>query len=272
MSYKMVFSDLDGTLLWKCVSISVENSTAIRKAVDKGVEFVICTGRGIFGVERFLEELGLLGRKGYVICQNGAAVYDLRDMKLVIRQSFSPSLVAPVAKIARELGLEIYYYDDRRFMVERQTEEVNRYIKVMQTTLRILKDPMEYEGEFTKCLFSGPREKLLVLKEQAEALVGEQVNLFFSSDIYLEFVRKEVNKGNALEATAKKAGVALKDVIAIGDSDNDLSMIQRAGLGVAMNNGQDHVKAVADYITTHSCEENGVAEVIEKFILCLQEE
>ena len=82
MGYKMVFSDMDGTLLWKGVRVSVENSAAIRKAVDKGVEFVICTGRGVFGVEKHLQELHLLGKKGYVICQNGAAVYDLREKKL----------------------------------------------------------------------------------------------------------------------------------------------------------------------------------------------
>ena len=164
MGYKMVFSDMDGTLLWKGVRVSVENSAAIRKAVDKGVEFVICTGRGVFGVEKHLQELHLLGKKGYVICQNGAAVYDLRDM-------------------------------------------------------------------------------------------------------HLELVKKGVSKGNALAATAQEANVPLAETIAIGDSDNDLSMILQAGLGVAMKNGEAHVKAAADYITERSCEENGVAEVIEKFIL-----
>ena len=100
MGYKMVFSDMDGTLLWKGVRVSVENSAAIRKAVDKGVEFVICTGRGVFGVEKHLQELHLLGKKGYVICQNGAAVYDLRDMHLVLKSSFSPSVVQPIAERA----------------------------------------------------------------------------------------------------------------------------------------------------------------------------
>ena len=98
MGYKMVFSDMDGTLLWKGVRVSVENSAAIRKAVDKGVEFVICTGRGVFGVEKHLQELHLLGKKGYVICQNGAAVYDLRDMHLVL----ALATVCAAARRARE--------------------------------------------------------------------------------------------------------------------------------------------------------------------------
>ena len=97
MCYKMVFSDLDGTLLWKGVRISVENQRAIRRAVDKGVEFVICTGRGVFGVEQFLKELELIGKDGYVICQNGATIYDLRDMSMAIRKSFSPAIVKPLA-------------------------------------------------------------------------------------------------------------------------------------------------------------------------------
>lgn len=268
MGYKMVFSDMDGTLLWKGVRLSVENSTAIRKAVDKGVDFVICTGRGVFGVEPYLKQLDLIGRKGYVICQNGAAVYDLRDMSLVIKKSFSPSLLKPVADFARSLGdLELFYYDDRNFMCEKLTPVVEEYCQVMSTKPRIVSDPTEYEGELTKCLFSGPRESLLKVKAFAEELLGEQVNLFFSSETYMEFVIKGVDKGSALEATAKKAGVDLKDTIAIGDSDNDLPMILRAGLGVAMKNGEEHVKDAADYITEKTAEEHGVAEVIEKFIL-----
>ncbi|MBQ6827745.1 MAG: HAD hydrolase family protein, partial [Thermoguttaceae bacterium] len=85
-----------GTLLWKGVRLSVENYNAIRKVVDKGIDFVICTGRGVFGVEPYLKQLDMIGKKGYVICQNGAAVYDLRNMKMVIKRSFSPAMVKPV--------------------------------------------------------------------------------------------------------------------------------------------------------------------------------
>ncbi|WP_458408451.1 Cof-type HAD-IIB family hydrolase [Anaerotignum sp.] len=268
MGYKMVFSDMDGTLLWKGIRLSVENSTAIRKAVDKGVDFVICTGRGVFGVEPYLKELELIGRKGYVICQNGAAVYDLKDMSMVIKRSFKPALVKPVADYARSLGdLEMFYYDDRNFMCEKLSDEVAEYCKVMKTSPRLVSGPMDYEGEFTKCLFSGPRKKLEQVKKFAKDLLGDQVNLFYSSETYMEFVINGVDKGSALEATAKKAGVALEDTIAIGDSDNDLPMILKAGLGVAMRNGEEHVKAAADYVTEKSAEEHGVAEVIEKFIL-----
>ena len=268
MGYKMVFSDMDGTLLWKGLHISVENKAAIQKAVDKGVDFVICTGRGVFGVEPHLKELDLIGKKGYVICQNGAAIYDLRNMEMVLKKSFSPALVAPVSAFARGFGeIELFYYDNRNFMCEKLTPVVEKYCQVMKTSPRVVNDPMEYEGEFTKCLFSGPRVYLEKIKAYAEELLGDQVNLFYSAETYLEFVVKGVDKGTALEATAKQAGVELKDTIAIGDSDNDLPMILKAGLGVAMQNGEPHVKAAAGYITERNAEENGVAEVIERFVL-----
>ena len=267
MSYKMVFSDLDGTLLYEGIRLSVENAAAIRKAVDKGVDFIICTGRGVFGVERFLQELGLIGKKGYVICQNGAALYDLRDMRLVQKKAFSPEKMMPVAKLARELGLEMFYYDDRNFMVETVTDMVKEYVKMMGTELRVLQEPTDYDGEFTKCLVSGRKEVLMELREKIRPYLGEELHTFFSSDIYMEIVRTDVSKGDALEAAAKEAGVALADTIAIGDSENDLSMIERAGLGVAMQNGEAVVKAAADYVTERTCEEDGVAEVLEKFVL-----
>ena len=191
----------------------------------------------------------------------------MRDMHLVLKSSFSPSVVQPIAERARALGLELFYYDDRNFMIEKLTDEVKSYCWMMQANPSILQEPTDYEGEFTKCLISGERKNLSALKCYVEKKAGDIFDLFYSSETYLELVKKGVSKGNALAATAQEANVPLAETIAIGDSDNDLSMILQAGLGVAMKNGEAHVKAAADYITERSCEENGVAEVIEKFIL-----
>lgn len=267
MDYKMIFSDMDGTLLKNDIEISVKNKEAILKAVAKGVDFVLCTGRGVFGVEGTLKELGLIGRKGYVICQNGGAVYDLTDMSLLIRRSFSPRIYAPFATMARGLGLELYYYDDRKFMTETVTARAEKYCEIMGTDMMIMEDPSTYKGEFTKCLLTGKKEDLLLVQAEIKRFAGEELEVFFSSDIFMEVVKKGVSKGNSLEETAEKAGVSVDEVIAIGDSDNDLSMILRAGLGVAVANAEQAIKDAADYITQSRCEEDAVAEVIEKFIL-----
>lgn len=267
MAFKMIFSDMDGTLLKNETEISLKNIERIGKAVEKGTDFVICTGRGVYGVERFLERLQLIGREGFVICQNGAAVYDLKDMQLALQHPFSADILRPVVETARKMGIAVYLYDDRTFMAEKMSEEVKAYCKVMHADMRILPDGLEYEGKFTKCLLSGPFEKLDQLKKEVEPVIKENLNMFYSGPRYLEFVKKGVSKGNAMAETAAKAGVDLSEVIAIGDSDNDLSMIQKAGLGIAVANAQAHVKAAADFITQATCEEDAVAEVIDRFIL-----
>ena len=160
MAYRMVFSDMDGTLLKSASELSEKNIEMVGKAVDQGVEFVICTGRGVYGVERFLEKLHLLGRPGYVICQNGAAVYNLENMEMVLKHSFSSDDLRPVVEIAREEGVEVYLYDDRTFVAEKVTPQVEAYCRVMHADMRILPDGLEYEGYFTKCLLSGSYEQL----------------------------------------------------------------------------------------------------------------
>ena len=266
MGYEMIFSDMDGTLLKNDFEVSEKNKAAIKKAVEKEVQFVICTGRGVFGVERYLEQLNLMGKEGYAICQNGGAVYDLRDMSLAIRESFSPKTYAPIAEFARDLGLELYYYDDRTFIAETETDRVKQYCKVMGSGVEVMKNPLSYAGEFTKSLITGEREKLLLVQKKLMETAGDELDCFFSSKIFMEVVKKGVSKGNIMEQTAKKAGVSLKNVIAVGDSHNDISMIKKAGLGIAVANAESEVKEVADFITEKSCDKDAIAEVIEKFI------
>lgn len=267
MGYKMIFSDMDGTLLKNDTDVSERNKEAIQKAVEKGVQFVICTGRGVFGVERYLEELHLIGKEGYVICQNGGAVYDLRDMSLAIKESFSPKIFAPIVNYARELDLELYYYDDRIFMAETESERVKKYCQVMGNSVKIMEDPLSHEGEFTKCLITGEKQKLLLVQKKVKEIASDELDCFFSSKIFMEVVKKGVSKGNIMEETAKKAGVPIHLVIAVGDSDNDISMIKKAGLGIAVANAEPEVKEIADFVTENRCEEDAIAEIIEKFIL-----
>ena len=267
MAYRMVFSDMDGTLLKSASELSEKNIEKVGKAVDQGVEFVICTGRGVYGVERFLEKLHLLGRPGYVICQNGAAVYNLENMEMVLKHSFSSDDLRPVVEIAREEGVEVYLYDDRTFVAEKVTPQVEAYCRVMHADMRILPDGLEYEGYFTKCLLSGSYEQLDAVRKKVEPLIAGKLNHFFSGPQYLEFVKTGVSKGRALQETAEKAGVPLAEVIAIGDSENDLSMIQAAGLGVAVANAQEQLKSAVDYATEATCEHEAVADVLQRFVL-----
>ncbi|WP_317855080.1 HAD-IIB family hydrolase [Chakrabartyella piscis] len=156
MAYQIIFSDMDGTLLEDDIHISEKNQEAIAKAVAAGKEMVLCTGRGVFGTEVILEHLGL-GQKGYVITQNGGAVYHLETMKLAWKKGFSPKEYAKYAKLAEEMGLEVYFYDNRKFMATHFTKEVENYCAVMGTEAIILTDYENYDGVFTKSLINGKK-------------------------------------------------------------------------------------------------------------------
>lgn len=266
MKYHMIFSDMDGTLLKGTSELTDGNRKSICHAVDAGVDFVICTGRGIYGVENFLQQLALIGKKGFVICQNGAAVYDLQTMEMVQKHTFSAEELEPVVTAARRLGIAVYLYDDRTFLAEKDTEEVRHYCAVMHTDMRILEDGLAYEGRFTKCLLSGTHDKLVQLRAETADAVQGKLDSFYSSATYLEFVKVGINKGRALLETAEIAGISPSNVIAIGDSDNDIPMLRVAGLGIAVANAQEDVKQYADFVTTADCAHDAIAEVIETFI------
>ena len=266
MKYKMIFCDMDGTLLVNHRAISEENKAAIRFAKQKGVDFVICTGRGVYGVEPYLKELELMGNSGYVICQNGATVYDLRTMETILLRTFEAKDFAPIAKIAHRLGIAIQMYHDRTFMGEKITPRTEEYCKVMGTEMKIIPDVTQYDGKFSKCLLDGPREKLEILYTECQPYIKDILNVFFSGPNFLEFVPIGISKGNAMAKTAEKAGLPLSQVIAIGDSGNDVPMIEKAGLGIAVANAEAEAKAAARIITKNDCEHHAVAEVIYRFL------
>lgn len=267
MAYQMIFSDMDGTLLEDDIHVSKENQEAVQAAIEKGVGVVLCTGRGVFGTKAVLRTLGMVGKKGFVISQNGGCVYHLENMELAWKKGFSPKKLAPYAKMAEEMGLEVYFYDDQKFMATHMTQEVRNYCDVMTTEAIILTDYENYDGVFTKSLFNGDREKLLVVQKKIMEEMGEEFAVFFSSDHFMEVVRLGVNKGSAMKQVLDLMEIPVSDAIAIGDSENDISMITQAGLGVAVANAMEHVKTEADYVTERDFKNSAVAEVIEKFVL-----
>lgn len=263
--YDMVFCDLDGTLLDHTHrQIPQINQRAIQRAIEAGVIFVICTGRGVFGVENHLRTLGLLGKEGCVICQNGSTIYQTKTMEPLVLHSFSAADFAPVARLIHQhqLGLQMYY--DRDFLGETETPRIKEYCNIMGVSLHKI-DALHYDGKFSKCLADGPREKLEILRREVANLT-DQFDMYYSGSNYLEFVPKGVHKGKALEDVANRFGVPLSRTLAIGDSENDCFMLEKAGFAVAMVNGEDGTKAVADYVTVHNYDEGGVAEAMEKFL------
>lgn len=268
MEYKMIMSDMDGTLLEDARTLSQENITAIGQAIEKGVIFVIATGRSVMGVTPYLKKLNLEGNKGFVVCQNGGVIYNLKDMSINKKYNFTKEDFQNTNDFATALNdIELFFYDDSDLIVVKETPEVEDYCNVMGIKPIITDKPLEYPHGFTKVVIHGSHEDLLKIQENLRSNPNSGLECFFSNDRYLEFTKKGVNKGVAMEFVAEQMGYKLEEVIAIGDSENDISMISKAGLGVAMGNSMDIVKDSADVVLDKDCVNHGVADMIKRFVL-----
>ena len=228
MIYKFAAADMDGTLLNDKNEITPYTIEIIRQAAAQGLIFSICTGRPIQGVERYQKQLGI---QGPVITYNGAMILDSADGRVLYRQE----LKADDARLILEAGLN---YD---------------------TTMCIWSDNKLYGNKLNNRIqeYSQATKVTPLLMPSIDELLAQGITkiLWYDDVSQIQQIEKE------------RTRIKQEEVIAIGDGFNDLSMIRYAALGVAMENAPDGVKESADYITARTNNEDGVAEVLEKFVL-----
>lgn len=266
---KLLCVDLDGTLLDDEKNISRENLDAIEEILIRGHKFAIVTGRPLASALIVAKENNLIREGSYIATFNGGQIYDCSSGK-VIREVRMPMEYARfVFDKAYEAGLHVHTYDDEHVICKRQSEELDFYLKNTKLEGVITEDPLTFiEQPPIKLIvmsMSG-REVLEPFRDSLLEWSEGKLSSIFSNPHLLEYSSPQIGKGETIIELGKLLGVDICDTIACGDEENDLSMIEAAGVGVAMVNGTDAVKAVADYITEKNNNENGIKEVIERFI------
>ncbi len=265
--YQLIAIDMDGTLLNETKEISERNKEAIRKAKEMGRHVVIATGRPLVGIRKYLEELDMNGDGDYVIAFNGALVQEAKSGRVIAKITLTWQDYQDLYPVSQSLGVHIQALSETHVMtpVANPYTEVEATINDIETEV-IPVAKVNPDTTIIKVMFVDEPEKLDEAVRLLPEWVKEKYTIVRSSDIFLEFLDKRVNKGTGVEALSKEIGVNQEKVICIGDAGNDIAMISFAGLGVAMANAFDEVKAVADVITK-SNEEDGVAHVIETYML-----
>lgn len=266
MEYKLLAIDMDDTLLSKGITISARTQQAIKSAVAKGIKVVIATGRMHSSALPHLKDLGL---KEEVITYNGALLKELKSGKTILHQPVPLDICQEIIKIVKEKDLHLNLYINDILYVNKLGFGAEYYEKLSGIKPVLIKEDLE---EFV----TEPSTKLLIVEEdldkvkeiqnRLESQFDDILNITRSKDTFIEMMNKDVSKGNTLAKLVKRLNLEAKDIIAVGDSYNDIDMIEYAGLGVAVANAREAVKEKADYITK-SNDEDGVAELIEKFIL-----
>jgi Cof subfamily protein (haloacid dehalogenase superfamily) len=275
MGYKMVCIDMDGTLLTKRKKVSEESREIIKKVYDKGVEIVVTTGRIYNNAEYYSNFLGV---KSPVIAANGAIVKNKIDSEIIYENPISMDECMKLIDLLYEMKFLFHFYTtDGIFCNNAFTEISTKLYMTKQVGYESLKINYhvirskekwinffkENKNKITKCIvFSAFPEKINKCKENLKKIEG--IVYFGAGKRSIEINNRGVSKGNAVKALAQKYGIKREEIICIGDNENDLSMIEYAGLGVAMGNAIDSVKEIADYVTS-SNDDNGVAKALKKF-------
>ncbi len=264
MKYRMMAVDIDGTLLDSNGVLREETIEAVRLGVAKGLVFTIATGRPIQGVERFNT---LLGLDLPFITYNGAMVVMGASHEILYERCLSYEDASRIYRLGLERGTTIIVWSKNMLNVSDLNERTQKYGELACTAPVLLVDyDVVLRAGATKMLWYDTVENIAKFDAEVGSFLGDRVNFHTSKPIFLEFVDKSASKAIAMERLGAHFGIAKEEMIAIGDGANDLSMIEYAGLGIAMGNAPDNIKKKADYVTV-SNDENGVARIIHEFIL-----
>lgn len=266
---KLIAIDLDGTLLNENKEITPETKEALTKAKAKGVKVVLCTGRPLLGMAHFLEELNLKEEGDYGITYNGGLVQKTQTGEVLSQKTLTKAQIEELYQLTNELQVPLNFIDLVQVYAPPYPENreslyggIMKALPMVPTTMAELPE----DAEFNKAVIAVD----VAILDEAIAKIPveftEKYTMMKSHPVLLEVLNKEVDKGRGLAVLCDLLDIKPEEVMALGDEENDLAMIQFAGLGVAMGNATEEVKNVAQFVTK-SNHENGVAYAVEKFVL-----
>jgi len=269
--YKLVVSDLDGTLLNSDHEVTEASRKTIEQLKENNIKFAIATGRIYSSASDIANELDL---DAPVIACNGAVIYDKKKEQILYDAPISKELCAKIIDVFKKHDIYFHFYSFDTVYGERNERLIKQYQEWQEAgtsnssvKIRLMDDAraiIEEDVRIYKFGFYGDDEISMKVYKELEAI--PELELYFSNKNLVDVMNKEANKGNGVEHLAEFMEVDIADVVTLGDNENDLSMIKVAGLGIAMGNGLDHVKENADYVTDNN-DSDGLSKALNEKVL-----
>lgn len=264
LNYKLIAVDLDDSLLGSDLQISTRNKEALIKAMEKGVLVTIATGRMFKSAIKYAQQLEL---DVPIITYQGGLIKNAFSQDVLYNKTLSLDICQKIIYICKEKSLHLQVYIGDEYYFEEENKYSDMYYKNVGVKGQLVGSLDKFlANEPNKLIIIDEPDKIMEVRDDFRRLFGDQIEITTSKPQYLEFTHKEATKGRALEYLANLKGIERESVIAIGDSYNDISMLQYAGLAIAMGNAPEEVKAHADYVTGIN-DEDGVAQAIHRFVL-----
>jgi len=266
MKYKLIAVDMDGTLLDERKCITERTLAAVKLAGERGVFVCLSTGRPLCGVHSYMEQLRL---NTPVITCNGAVVIDPDSGKIIHSQFLQLQAARDVWQRGKEYNTTMCVWVGDKLYVNRFDERTEDYKKLSGVQPEIVYDiGLLANIGISKILWYDNVERIQQYKTELSSQMKQSVRCVTSDPHFLEFTDKNVSKASALECLGDYLGIPREQIMAIGDGENDLPMLEYAGLSVAMGNAAEHIRSCCNYVTDTNVSD-GAAKAIEKF--CLSE-
>lgn len=264
MSYKLIVTDMDGTLLNEVHEISDENKHALKKASEKGIKVAIATGRIYESTIKYARELSI---ETPIICCNGALIKE-ENGNVIYERKIEDYMCNNIIDLLEKHNIYYQCFTDDTIFTPYINEWLRKYQMQEDLNIKIIesdniKDSIKGSNILKFLIIENDLELLSNIERELKSIEDIELTKSFFDNI--EIMRKGVNKGSAVESLAEYLGIDKSEVITFGDNHNDLSMITYAGMGVAMGNAEEIVKENANYITCKNSE-NGVAKALEKIL------
>lgn len=268
MSEKILFTDMDGTLLDSNKQVSPALRQLIRRMIGAGNRLVLNSGRTQSSIEKAIQRIDLSFPGMLFVSTNGNAIYDCDAGRFLLEKTVPLDIAQGVIDLAHAHGLHIQSYTDSHVVCEKDDAELAFYKKGTGMDAIITDDIMKVVRKPPCKLLAislQDRSRLEPLRKEVLKKYGDTITALYSCDEYLEFFDKTAGKGNAIRFVCEHLGVPLSNTVAAGDAENDISMLDTAGIGVAMANADPQVKEHADYITERDNDHDGLADAILKY-------
>lgn len=267
--YKLLAIDLDETLLTTDKTVSEKNRKALQKADEMGVRIVIATGRGIAIVQDTLKAIGFEDKENeYVISFNGGAITENKGTKFLYKEGISFEFASELYKrgLTYDVSVQIYTLED--IFVYNYTDAERAYLEPEIQVTEIFEDNIDFlkDTQIMKVIMMNEDTQYLKQIEEDFKDITMNSEVSYSSNRYIEFNHKGVNKGAALKYLGDYLGIKMSETMVIGDNYNDWSMFKVAGFSVGVKNIVEGLRSEVDYISEKTNDEDAVAAIIEKFI------
>lgn len=268
MTIKLIAIDIDGTLLNEKNELAPATIDAVQAAEAQGIKVVLCSGRPLTGVMPYIKKLGISGDDQYAITYNGSVAQTVSG-KVLINHSLSYDDYIDLEALSRKL--DVHFQVETPDFIYTANQNISAYTIYESNLVQMLiryrpVKQMPRDLTISKAMFVDHAQEIDRIKPLIPQSFKDKYYVVQSTPVFIEVMNKDASKGNALRGLADELGLTADEIMTLGDQGNDLTMIEYAGMGVAMGNAIDEVKEAANAVTLTNAED-GVAAAIRKYAL-----